>query len=190
MILILATQNVMVLSSSSTSFQMRNSALSSMFKTFTTILKIGYFRIMTQGIKKIWENHKQLKWQFTATDVFVSRYSGPLNPWKKSFERTIETLKDIWLHQDPKYSFPFVIQISCTNDVDLVGTTKWNFTSAKDTTIIALNTALYHHKGTLMTWTPKWRLVQMTTLAVEKRNCVYLSRESNWKAKKMTDSKL
>ncbi len=48
--------------------------------------------------------------------------------------------------QDPKCTVPFVIQTSCTKYVNLVGANKWNVTSAKDTKITSLTTALNDHK--------------------------------------------
>ncbi len=64
----------------------------------------------------------------------------------ESFECTVETLKNLWILQDPKCTIPFVIQTSCTKYINLVGTNKWNVRSGKDTKIIAWTTALNNHK--------------------------------------------
>ena len=98
-------------------------------------------------METIWKEIKQLKPGNYSDSRFLTQLFRALETTSnESFERTVEMLKDLWILQDPKCTVPFVIHTSCTKYVNLVGANKWNVTSAKDTKIIALTTALNDHK--------------------------------------------
>ncbi len=98
-------------------------------------------------METFWKAIKRLKpWTYSDSCFLTQLFCALKTTTNKSFDRTVKTLKDLWILQDPKYTAPFVIQTSCTKYVNLVGANKWNVTSAKDTKIIALTTALNDHK--------------------------------------------
>ncbi len=102
---------------------------------------------LTREMETIWKEIKRLKPGTYSESRFLTQLFRALETTtNESFERTVETLKDMWILQDPKCTVPFVIQTSSTKYVNLVGANKWNVTSAKDTKIIALTTALNDHK--------------------------------------------
>ncbi len=102
---------------------------------------------LTREMETIWKEIKRLKPGTYSESCFLTQlfcsFETTLN---ESFERTVETLKDMWILEDLKSTIPFVIQTGCTKYVNLVGANKWNVTSANDTKIIALTTALNIHK--------------------------------------------
>ncbi len=102
---------------------------------------------LTREMETIWKEIKRLKPGTYSDSRFLTQlFRAFKTTSNESFERTVKTLKDMWILQDPKFTIPFVIQTGCTKYVNLVGANKWNVTSAKGTKIIALTTALNDHK--------------------------------------------
>ncbi len=102
---------------------------------------------LTREMEMIWKEIKRLKPGTYSDSCFLTQLFCALKTTSnESFESTIEMLKDLWILQDPKCMVPCVIQTSCMKYINLVGSNKWNVTSAKDTKIIALTTALNDHK--------------------------------------------
>lgn len=102
---------------------------------------------LTREMEKIWKEIKRLKPGTYSESRFLTQLFRALETTtNESFERTVETLKDMWILQDARCNVPYVIRTSCTKYVNLVSAHKWAITSSKDTKIIALTTALNEHK--------------------------------------------